>query len=358
MSALIPSPSPRPPAAALQIDGVSRRYGERLAVAEVSWSAHAGETVCLLGHSGCGKTTLLRLIAGIEAPDSGCIRIDGEAVSAADRFVPAQHRRVGMVFQDYALFPHLDVLDNVMFGLRAQPRAQRLATAHAALERVGLASRARHFPHTLSGGEQQRVALARALAPAPRVLLMDEPFSNLDRRLRDRVRDETMALLREAGITAVVVTHDPREALCIADRIVLMHRGRVEQDATPQVLYRQPASLFAASFFSTLNEVPGEVRGGSVETALGRFDAGRVNDGPAVVGLRPHDLRIAQHGIAATVVDALFLGEVMQLRVQVANLATPLIVHTAPAAATRRGQIVHLGVAPDAALVFPLPPAH
>ncbi|WP_281783607.1 ABC transporter ATP-binding protein [Sinimarinibacterium flocculans] len=346
----------RAPAASLQIEAVSRRYGDRPAVDGVSWSARAGETVCLLGHSGCGKTTLLRLIAGVERPDSGSIHIDGEAMSTPSRFVPAERRRVGMVFQDYALFPHLDVLRNVVFGLHEGTRAQRAARAQAALERVGLAARVRHYPHMLSGGEQQRVALARALAPAPRVLLMDEPFSNLDRRLRDRVRDDTMALLREAGITAVVVTHDPQEALCIADRIVLMHGGRVEQDAPPQMLYRQPASLFAARFFSVLNEIPGEVRGGRIETALGSFDAAGLSDGPAVVGLRPRDVVTASDGVAGTVTDTLFLGDLTQLRVRIAGHASPLMLHLPAPPTVRPGQVVHLRADEAAALRFPAPP--
>ncbi len=344
----------REPAASLVVENLRQVYGTRVAVDNVSWSAEPGQTVCLLGHSGCGKTTLLRLIAGIEVPSAGRVLFDHQEISGPQAFVPPEQRRVGLVFQDYALFPHLSVLENVMFGLRKH--AANEALARAALKRVGLAGHAGHYPHTLSGGEQQRVALARALAPQPRVLLMDEPFSNLDRRLRDQVREDTMALLREAGTTAVVVTHDPEEALRIADRIVLMRAGRVEQSGTPQELYRHPASLFAARFFCDLNEISGVCRSGSVETALGRFPAANLAEGTAAnVCLRPQDIVIANSGdgIAASVLERVFLGESEQLRVTVPGLATPLTLRQREPGSTCRSPSVHLDIRRDDALVFP-----
>jgi iron(III) transport system ATP-binding protein len=342
-------------AAALAVGGLRRSYGTTVAVDDVSWQAAAGEVICLLGHSGCGKTTLLRLIAGLEAPDAGRVEIDGEALSAPGVFVPPERRRIGLVFQDYALFPHLSVLANVLFGLRDASRGERESRALTALRRVGLQHKARAYPHTLSGGEQQRVALARALAPQPRLLLLDEPFSNLDRRLRDQVRDDTLRLLRASGTTAVVVTHDPEEALRIADRIVLMHRGRVEQQGRPQDLYQHPASLFAARFFCELNEIPGHCRDGKIDTPLGCFAANGVGDGAARLCLRPQDIAIdpAGTGPLATVIDALFLGDAEQLNLRVAGLEQPLRLRTRVAVGARAGATLQLSVAADAALVFP-----
>ena len=342
------------PAASLRVERLRQTYGARVAVDDVSWSAAPGEIVCLLGHSGCGKTTLLRLIAGIEAPAAGRVMIDGQDLSGPGNFVPAEPRRIGLVFQDYALFPNLSVLANVSFGLREGSRAERVATAQRLLRRVGLDAHAASHPHTLSGGEQQRVALVRALAPQPRLLLMDEPFSNLDRRLRDRVRDDTMALLRESGTTAIIVTHDPEEALRIADRIVLMHAGRVEQDGRPQVLYQQPATRFAARYFSELNEISGICRNGVVETPLGRFAAPQLTDGTAAtVCLRPQDLGLAEAGPAATVVERHFLGDAEELRLRVAGLDALLTLRSPKLPPVRAGQTVHLDLRRDDALVFP-----
>ncbi len=328
MTSAVPFTAPVTPvrAAALAVENLRQIYAGHAAVDGVSWSAAAGETVCLLGHSGCGKTTLLRLIAGLETPAGGRVLVDGQELSGPNAFVPPEQRRIGLVFQDYALFPHLSVLDNVLFGLRGGDKAGARAKALQALTRVGLAERAGHFPHQLSGGEQQRVALARALAPEPRVLLMDEPFSNLDRRLRDRVREETMALLREAGTTTVVVTHDPEEALRIADHIVLMHAGRVEQNGSAHALYNHPTSLFAARFFSDLNAVPGRVGNGVVETPLGRFPT-TLAAGDTTVYLRPQhlDLGEAGSGIAGRVLRTVFLGHGEELQVAVDGLPDPLL---------------------------------
>jgi len=346
-----------PSAAALSVEALRQVYGTQVALDGVSWQAEPGQAVCLLGHSGCGKTTLLRLVAGIEAPTAGRVLLDGEELSGPRRQVAPERRGIGLVFQDYALFPHLSVLANVMFGLRGGSPATRRAVALAALDRVGMQRHADGFPHTLSGGEQQRVALARALAPQPRVLLMDEPFSNLDRRLRDQVRDDTMDLLREAGTTTVIVTHEPEEALRIADRIVLLRQGRVEQTGAPEALYRHPASLFAARFFCDLNEIPGVCRAGQVETPLGRHAAPGLADGTAVrVCLRPQDIRLTAGAAAATgrLVDRVFLGEAEQLRVAVDGLAMPLRLRR-PAAADLPppGTAVGLAIAGDRVLVYP-----
>jgi iron(III) transport system ATP-binding protein len=338
--------------AALTVQGLTRRYGALTAVDDVSLACSAGEILCLLGSSGCGKSTLLRLIAGLEPPDAGSIAMDGRVLADLTRFIPPEQRGIGLVFQDYALFPHLSILDNVAFGLKG-PKADRHATARAALERVRLVARAGSYPHMLSGGEQQRVALARALAPQPRLLLLDEPFSNLDRGLREAVRTETLDLLREAGITAIMVTHDPEEALRIADRIVLMRAGRVEQVAPPEQLYRRPTSLYAARFFGELLELPGRVAGGRVDTPLGSFAAPGLADGTqACAAVRPHDLRIVEAGVPARVLERLFVGAGEQLRLAVDGVARPLVLQVFGQGSARPGDTIHLRVDPSAALVF------
>jgi iron(III) transport system ATP-binding protein len=338
---------------ALELRSVGRNYGQLAAVRDVSLVLAPGEIICLLGSSGCGKSTLLRLIAGLEVPDAGSIVMQGVTLSGAGAFVPPERRGIGLVFQDYALFPHLSLLDNVAFGLRGST-PERMAAAHAALARVRLDSRAGSYPHMLSGGEQQRVALARALAPQPRLLLMDEPFSNLDRNLRDRVRTETLAILREARITAIIVTHDPEEALRIADRIVLMRHGTVEQDAAPESLYRNPASLYAARFFSELIELQGRCAGGQVATPLGKFTAPTLPDGQmACIALRPHDLQPAATGIAARLLDRTFLGPVQQLRLVVSGLTDPLVLQVHEPCSAQPGEPLFLNVDKRAALVFP-----
>src|SRR6185295_17992539 len=223
-------------AARLTYQGVTHRYGATLAVADFSLDIAPGEIVSLVGPSGCGKTTLLRLAAGVERPSAGAILINEREV-AGGSFEPPERRGVGLMFQDFALFPHLSNLANVMFGLKSLPHVDAEREARLALDRVGLGSHAHLYPHMLSGGEQQRVALARAVAPRPSVLLMDEPFSGLDRRLRDQVRDDTLNVLRDSHVTGVIVTHDPEEALRMADRVALMREGRLVQVDTPEGIY-------------------------------------------------------------------------------------------------------------------------
>ena len=339
---------------ALEVRGVSRHFGALRAVQAASFSLLPGEIACLLGSSGSGKSTLLRVIAGLEVPDAGVVVVDGQVMCGPDTFVPPERRGIGLVFQDYALFPHLTLLDNVAFGLGGERRARR-AAALAGLARVRLEARAADYPHMLSGGEQQRVALARALAPRPRVLLLDEPFSNLDRNLRDRVRDDTLALLRDSGTTALIVTHDPEEALRIADRIVLLQAGTVAQDARPEMLYRQPASLYAARFFGELIEMPGLVSDGSVATPLGRFDAPAALEGQQVlVGMRPHHLHLAPDGVPSRVLERVFLGSCWQLRLGVAGCANPVSLQVADNCPAARDDMLHLRADAHAALVYPV----
>lgn len=253
----------------------------------------AGKLVCLLGPSGCGKSTTLRLAAGLESPMQGEILINGEVMANDDVFVGPENRRVGLVFQDYALFPHLTVRNNVGFGLSHLSGTDAKARALQILDTVGMKDAADKYPHMLSGGEQQRVALARALAPNPRLILMDEPFSGLDVVLRNRVRDETQALLKEMGTTVLMVTHDPEEAMRMADEIILMQKGRIIQQGTAGDLYTRPVNEFVASFLGDVNRVPAEMSGNSLETELGSVPvpSGLENQTISEILVRPEAIR-------------------------------------------------------------------
>src|SRR5215207_2719473 len=314
--------------AELAFDRVSQVYGSLRALDDVSLSIAAGELVCLLAQSGCGKTTLLRVAAGIESPPQGRILLDRREVTGPKLFLPPEARGIGLMFQDYALFPHLSIIENVTFGLR------------------GLAA---------PGGEQQRVALARSIAPRPGILLMDEPFSNLDRRLRDAIRDETVAILRETGATTVVVTHDPEEAMRIADRIVLMQAGRIMQAGTAEEIYRRPADIFAARFFCDFTEVEGVGRGGRVETPVGLFPALQVADGAAaVVCIRPQGVRLKPAGfcLPGRLLSRRFLGEVELVQVAVQGLDHPLQARVRGPVLVNAGEDVGVEIDPDEVLVF------
>jgi iron(III) transport system ATP-binding protein len=314
-------------AARLTYESVSHRYGPVEAVKSFSLDIAPREIVCLLGRSGCGKTTLLRLAAGVEEPTAGRILINGREVAGGAQFLAPEQRGVGLMFQDFALFPHLSNLANVMFGLKALPKHEAEREARLALDRVGLASHAHGYPHMLSGGEQQRVALARAVAPRPSVLLMDEPFSGLDRRLRDEVREETMAVLQESHVTCLIVTHDPEEAMRMADRVAVMRAGALVQVAGPEEIYRRPADLFVARFFCEMNEVSGIVRGRQVATPLGIFPAPGLSEGTsAIVAVRPQGIRIRRsgQGIPGRLDRRRFLGVVELVEIAVEGLDRPL----------------------------------
>lgn len=308
----------------LAVKNLSVRFGRVAAVEDVSFDVYRGEVVCLLGPSGSGKSTLLRVIAGVERATAGSVTIDGTQVDGSDGFVEPEDRHVGMVFQDYALFPHLTIEANVGFGLDRAARRD----VPGLLEHLRLGQLAKCYPHQLSGGERQRVALLRAMAPKPRLLLMDEPFSSLDSRLRDDVRRHTLNFLRRSDTTTVIVTHDPDEALRIADRIVLLEAGRLVQIGTPEELYTHPRTLFAARFFSDVAALPGTCAHGCVETALGCFAAPRADGNGfaegsgAVACLRPQHVRIAQAatGIVGRVVSSEFRGDSRYLLVAVDGL--------------------------------------
>ena len=342
----------------LSLVNVSHRYGRVQAVADVSLNVAAGEFVCLLGPSGCGKSTLLRIIAGLVRQTSGQILIDGLEVAGASGFVAPEKRSVGLMFQDYALFPHLDVLHNVMFGLSALPRMARHDAAMAALEAVGMTRYAQSFPHTLSGGEQQRAALARAMAPRPKIMLMDEPFSGLDRRLRDEVRDHTIAILAQSGATTVMVTHDPEEAMLLADRIALMRKGRLVQTGTPDTLYFNPVDAETAEFFSSFNRLHGQVRNGLIATLLGDVAANGLSEGAGVeVLIRPEQIRFgpvegSANQARAVVLRATPLGQDRLLELSLAD-GTRMQARTPLAISPPAGAQIAISFDASAALVFP-----
>jgi iron(III) transport system ATP-binding protein len=346
---------PDPATAILRLDRVSARYGAVAALDEVSLAVGDGEILCLLGPSGSGKSTLLRLVAGVDAPAAGRIMLDGVEVAGPGRFVEPEARRVGMVFQDFALFPHLTVEANVAFGLRGRPRAEVRAVVEGLLDRLGLAHYARSYPHMLSGGERQRVALARAMAPGPRLLMMDEPFSSLDSRLREEVRRYTIDFLRETGTTTLIVTHDPEEAMSLGDRIALLERGRLLQCGTPDELYARPCSESAARLLGEVNVIPGVCRHGAIETPLGVFPAPQLPDGTAVrVCIRPEHVRVAAHpaAAAARVVGAAFLGEVDRLQLAVSGLDAPVTARAFGRTRLRPGDRVSLEVPPGCAIIL------
>ena len=277
------------PAPRLEIDELTCRFDGRTVVDRLSLALYPGEVTCLLGPSGCGKSTTLRIAAGVERPTDGAVRIDGRTVAGRGVFLPPETRGVGMMFQDFALFPHLTARQNVAFGI-GQGGAGRVA---GLLERVGLADLAEHYPHQLSGGEQQRVALARALAPSPRVMLMDEPFSGLDNRLRDGIRDLTLEILKEEGAAVLLVTHEPEEAMRMADQIALMRGGRIVQAGSPYNVYNNPVDGEAAAFFSDINLIHGVVKDFATTTPFGEFFCPNMRDGADVeIVIRPQHLKI------------------------------------------------------------------
>ncbi len=330
----------------IEVKGARRLYGRKAAVDGASLTVEAGRLTCLLGRSGCGKSTLLRLIAGLEPLDGGEIAADGVVLSGPHLHAPPEQRQIGFVFQDYALFPHLTVEQNVAFGLTRFAKDHRRARALAELERVRLADRAGAWPSALSGGEQQRVALARALARDPRAILLDEPFSGLDGRLKAEVRDAALEALRDAGAATLIVTHDAEEALMMADHLALMEDGRILQSGAPRDCYLRPVSMAAARLLGEANELPVQrIEDGRAHTAFGE-----VSGQGTTVMARPEGLVLGAEGVRAKVLAARFAGPFVSLTLG-AELET-VIARVPAAAAPGVGAEVHVRLDPALCAVF------
>ena len=324
----------------LHIHGASHAYGDHQVLDNVSLVVPGGELVCLLGPSGCGKSTLLRLAAGLEVLQEGSIVINDVTVATKDLHVPPEHRRIGLMFQDYALFPHLNVIDNVTFGLLGMPKPKARAIAKELLNQVHMVDFADAFPHMLSGGMQQRVALARALAPEPKLLLLDEPFSGLDTNMRANIRQDTLDVLRETGVATLMVTHDPEEAMYMADRIkVLGRHGLVLQTGNPHEIYNHPRDEFVARLFGLMNMVEGIVHDSRVQTPFGQVEAGDFENGQLVqVLIRPEGVLL----------DSDYNGEGVRVEVISTHLlGHSSVVHIKPADDVEDGQEFYVRVEKD-----------
>jgi iron(III) transport system ATP-binding protein len=313
----------------VQCKGLSKAFTRTPAIYELDLSVGQGELLALLGPSGCGKTTTMRLISGFERPDAGEVLIDGKLVASPHTFVPPEQRRVGMVFQNYALFPHLTVAENILYGVRA--KKERNSILLEMLELVGLVGFEKRFPHELSGGEQQRVALARALAPQPAVLLLDEPFSGLDAGLRDQVRRDVLQILRRSRTTTILVTHSQDEALLMGDRVAVMNQGKIEQIDRPETLYLQPSTRFVAEFLGSTFFIAGIVRSDGLETEIGFWaqPVGHAAGTPVSVAVRMDDVTLTPDGEAeAHILQTIYHGDAYLYEVglpsgQIVRAATP-----------------------------------
>ncbi len=353
--------------ARLEIRNLIRRFDGRAVVDDVSLSIRAGQVTCLLGPSGCGKSTTLRIIAGVDMQDSGEIYVDGKLICDTDYRVPPEKREIGLMFQDFALFPHLSVADNVAFGLKGSKEVKRARVVEL-LERVDLMRFIDGFPHQLSGGEQQRVALARALAPRPRIMLMDEPFSGLDNRLRDGIRDETLSLLKEEDAAVLLVTHEPEEAMRMADEIALMRGGKIVQQGAPYNVYTRPVDRAAVAFFSDVNVLHAQVNGALADTAFGQFLAPGVANGTDVdIVFRPQHVRLdfdrhgsgplptPTEGVAArgVVERARFLGHESLIEFRMDHDASVLKATVPNVFLPETGRVMWLTVRRDRCFIYP-----
>lgn len=348
----------------LALRHITLAYGRNRVVDDVSLTIEPGELVCLLGPSGCGKTSTLRIASGVERQTEGVVLVDGVEISGSHRHDPPEKRQIGLMFQDFALFPHMSVSANVAFGLKDLDKPARRKRALDALERMEIGHLAEAYPHMLSGGEQQRVALCRALAPEPRIMLMDEPFSGLDKGLRNAIRGDTRRILLEAGASGLLVTHDADEAMRIADRIVLMRSGKFVQIGSPRDIFENPADLESAKLFSEINVLEGIVKGGSAVTPVGTVNANGVPDGATVdIGLRQSDiLRVglgtgrsegADHKFSATVRSVRYLGDCNLVDLEPPENG-PLVQARLPESSiVAPGDRIELQISADRILVFP-----
>ena len=342
----------------IPIRNVKKCFGDTVVLRDFTQEFREGEFITLLGPSGCGKTTMLRMIAGFERPTQGEIAIGEQVVSSKKVFIPPEKRDIGMVFQSYAVWPHMTVFDNVAYPLRIKklPKGEVEHRVEALLQVVHLGRYAQRLPGQLSGGQQQRVALARALVMNPRLLLLDEPLSNLDAKLREGMRYEIKEIQRELGITVVYVTHDQTEAMAMSDRIVVINRGVIQQVGTPQEIYRPPANQFVADFVGRVDFLRGAVRGGRIQlTGLGqslRYDGPCT--GEVVVAVRPESLSLARPGegqLTGSIVNKYYLGDISDLRVDVGGAVIRLIAPPEICDTMERGAQVALGIREF--LVFP-----
>ncbi len=328
--------------------GLTKSFDEVVALRDAHIGVEQGEALVLLGPSGCGKTTLLRILAGLDRPDEGSVEVAGETLTGSNILVPPESRRIGMVFQDWALFPHMSVARNVAFGLRdAEVEAGRVEEA---LEMVGLSGFGDRYPDELSGGQAQRVALARSLAPRPRVMLFDEPFSNLDSELRGKVRSEVAALLRKVGMTSVFVTHDQEEAFVLGDTVAVMREGRILQTDTPTGIYSSPVSPWVASFVGEANIVPGDAGDGAIATAVGSLPAANGLSGSCNAVVRPEHLLVSSGG-DGMISSVEFYGHDSTYQVALNNATYTVRVAAAPD--FRPGDTVSISYAGPAVVAFP-----
>lgn len=355
---LFPEPMQRRPAgvsfaSSLSFDAITHSYGDVPTLRGLSLAAEAGKILCLLGPSGSGKTTAMRIAAGLEPDHGGRVLLSEREISGPSVFVPPERRGIAYMFQDFALFPHLRVIENVTFGLDTMKRGAAQAAAHAALERVGLSEVGQRYPDRLSGGQQQRVALARALVTRPSVVLMDEPFSGLDSRLKDAVRADTLSILRETRATAVIVTHDAEEAMKMGDHIALLRDGALVQAGTARELYHSPRDLFTARFFSDVNVLPGRVFDGAVTSPVGTFDAHGIGDGAAEIALRPSAFEFAPDGpLRAKILARRFLGEQEAFTLALPDRSEPLRVRMREGSVPEDATHVGLSIRASDVLVF------
>ncbi|WP_424927027.1 ABC transporter ATP-binding protein [Amaricoccus tamworthensis] len=355
------------PEVVLSVSDIHHDYGDGAVLDGVSLDLRQGEVTCLLGPSGCGKSTLLRIAAGVERQVSGTVEVNGELVSGPHLHVPPEGRGIGLMFQDFALFPHLTVSRNVAFGMNGATTARK-AKVEELLERVGLGGYGDRYPHQLSGGEQQRVALVRALAPGPSILLMDEPFSGLDNRLRDGIRDQTLEILREEGTAVMLVTHEPEEAMRMADQIALMRGGRILQVGGPYNIYNAPVDRKAAEFFSDVNVIHGVVRDFQTETPFGQFlTPGLTDNADVEIIIRPQHLKMdfdrngrgplptASDGIPARgkVTRARFMGNLSIVDLEMDHDGSPLKATIPGVFLPKPGTPLWLSLRRDRCFVFP-----
>jgi iron(III) transport system ATP-binding protein len=347
-------------ASSMSFENISYSVDGQQILKDISLEVEPGEVLCLLGPSGSGKTSLLRIAAGLLEGASGQVKIDNRIVAGDGNFIPPDKRGVGLVFQDYALFPHLTILQNVEFGLTALSKSEAKTQAMRILSRVGLDDRASQYPHVLSGGEQQRVALARALAPRPGILLMDEPFSGLDSRLRDSIREQTIDLLRETRSTAIIVTHDAEEALRVGDHVALIQDGKLVQYGEAKDLYYRPRNLFAAGFFSEINIIPATASNGIAETVFGKSPCEESLSSKCCAAIRLSDISVGPYqkggdGKVGRITLRRFVGTSELLDINVENLDEPISVRIKAGELAETEKLVLINVEPDQMMYFPSP---